>query len=213
MVASCPMPSAQRVPPSEEVPWLRARVAELEADNEVMAAQLAARDAQLEAVQARLAVLAEQIEELRRGLGKDSSTSSKPPSSDSPYKKPKARSLRTRSGRKPGKQPGAPSFTLRQSADPDDTVTCGPAACGSCGADLADAPVIAVKKRQVFEAALQPPPSVIEYQVVAKKCPARRRHLVVEYHSGAAVGGDLAAQASRGSPHYRGRRRPPDPAP
>jgi Tfp pilus assembly protein FimV len=63
------------------VPWLRARVAELEADNEVMAAQLAARDAQLEAAQARLAVLAEQIEELRRRLGKDSSTSSKPPTS------------------------------------------------------------------------------------------------------------------------------------
>jgi hypothetical protein len=111
-----------------------------------------ARDAQLEAVQARLAVLVEQIEELRRRLGKDSSTLSKPPSSDSPSKKPTAQSLRTRSGRKPGKQPGAPSSTLRQSPDPDDTVTCGPAACGSCGADLADAPVITVKKRQVFEA-------------------------------------------------------------
>ena len=46
------MPGAQRVPPSEEVPWLRARVAELDADNEVMAAQPAARDAQPEAVQA-----------------------------------------------------------------------------------------------------------------------------------------------------------------
>jgi outer membrane protein TolC len=61
---------------------LRARVAELEAENEVMAAQLAARDAQLEAVQARLA---EQVEELRRRLGRDSSTSSRPPSSDNPY--------------------------------------------------------------------------------------------------------------------------------
>ena len=45
------MPGAQHIPPSEEVPWLRARVAELKADNEVMAAQLAARDAQPEAVQ------------------------------------------------------------------------------------------------------------------------------------------------------------------
>lgn len=43
-----------------------------------------ARDAQLAAAQARLAVLAEQAGELRRQLGKDSSTSSKPPSSDSP---------------------------------------------------------------------------------------------------------------------------------
>jgi hypothetical protein len=65
-------------------PWLRERVAELEADNEVLAAQLAARDAQLEAALARLAVLAGQVEEFRCRLGKDSATSSKPPSSDSP---------------------------------------------------------------------------------------------------------------------------------
>jgi uncharacterized coiled-coil protein SlyX len=56
---------------------LCARVAELEA-------QLAARDARLEAAQAQIAVLAGQVEELRRRLGEDSSTSSKPPSSDSP---------------------------------------------------------------------------------------------------------------------------------
>src|SRR5271165_6228073 len=49
-----------------EVRWLRARVAELEAQNEVTAAQLAARDAQLEMAQAKLAVLAEQAGELRR---------------------------------------------------------------------------------------------------------------------------------------------------
>jgi len=66
---------------------LRARVAELEAQNEVMAAQVAARDARLEAAQAKLAVLVEQIEELRRRLGKDSSASSQPPSSDNPYQK------------------------------------------------------------------------------------------------------------------------------
>jgi hypothetical protein len=47
---------------------LLAWVAELEARNEVRAAQLAVRDAQLEAAQGRLAVLAEQIEELRRRL-------------------------------------------------------------------------------------------------------------------------------------------------
>ena len=122
-------------PPSEELAWLRARVAELEAVNarlreaarardELAAAQLAARDAQI-------AALAAQVEDLRRRLDKDSSTSSKPPSSDSPYtKKPKDRSLRGQSGRKPGKQPGAPSSTLKQSPDPGQTVFCGPAACG-----------------------------------------------------------------------------------
>ena len=67
------------------------------ARDELAAAQLAARDAQI-------AALAAQVEELRRRLDKDSSTSSKPPASDSPYpKKPKDRSLRGQSGRKPGK--------------------------------------------------------------------------------------------------------------
>jgi transposase len=76
------------VPPAGELAALRARVAELEE-------RLAARDAQLEAAQARLAELAEQIEELRRRLGRDSSTSSRPPSSDDPFtKKPRDRSLR-----------------------------------------------------------------------------------------------------------------------
>lgn len=62
------------------------RVAELEAQNKALAAHLAARDAQLEAAQAWLAALAEQVEELRPP-GKDSSTSSKPPSPDNPHRK------------------------------------------------------------------------------------------------------------------------------
>src|SRR5208283_1929768 len=100
------------------------------------------------------------------------STSSRPPSSDSPYKKkPKDRSLRGRSGRKPGRQPGAPSSTLEQSGSPDDTVEYGPAACGCCGHGLADVPAAWLQKRQVFEAAPPPPPEVTEYQILAKQCP------------------------------------------
>ena len=135
------------MPASDEVAWLRARVAELEelnarlreaaaARDELAAAQLAVRDAQI-------AALAAQVEDLRRRLDKDSSTSLKPPSSDSPYtKKPRDRSLRGRSGRRPGKQPGAQSSTLTQSPDPGDTVLCGPAACGCCGHDLTGEPVL-----------------------------------------------------------------------
>jgi transposase len=170
------VPDTPHVPASDEVAWLRARVAELEEltarlreaardRDELAAAQLAARDAQI-------AALAAQVEEMRRRLDKDSSTSSRPPSSDSPYtKKPRDRSLRGRSGRKPGKQPGAQSSTLKQSPDPDGTVFCGPAACGCCGHDLAGEPVLGVQKRQVFEASPPPPPAVTEYQVAAKECP------------------------------------------
>ena len=178
------VPGPPSVPPSDAAGWLRARVAALEARNaeleelnarlreaardrdELAAAQLAVRDAQI-------AALAAQVEELRRRLDEDSSTSSRPPSSDSPYKKkPRDRSLRGRSGRNPGKQPGAESSTLRQSPDPGETVLCGPSACGCCGRDLAGEPVLGTpQKRQVFEVAPPPPPAVTEYQVAAKQCP------------------------------------------
>nr|MDQ2874052.1 DUF6444 domain-containing protein [Actinomycetota bacterium] len=152
------------LPPEAVLGDLRALVA-------VLRETVEARDAQLAASEARIAVLAARVADLERALARDSSTSSKPPSSDSPYrKKPRDRSLRGRSGRKPGKQPGAESSTLRQSESPDDTVECGPAACGCCGADLAGAEVAGVQKRQVLEASPPPPPRVIEYQVVAREC-------------------------------------------
>jgi transposase len=164
-------------PAPDEVAWLRARVAELEEVNarlrqaardrdELAAARLAARDARLAARDAR-------VEELRRRLDKDSGTSSKPPSSDSPdKKKPRDRSLRGASGREPGKQPGAGSSTLKRSPDPGETVFRGPAACGCRGRDLDGEPALGTpQKRRVFEAAPPPPPSVTEYQVAAKRCP------------------------------------------
>lgn len=47
-----------------------------------------------------------QVAELTARLGQSSRNSSKPPSSDSPFAKPAPKSLRRRSGRKPGGQPG-----------------------------------------------------------------------------------------------------------
>ena len=111
--------------------------------------------------------------EFRRRLGMDSSNSSRPPSSDSPYDKPapKASGMRGRSGRKPGKQRGTPGTTRRQVTVPDETVPVEPGACTGCGAGLAGAPVFGMHKRQVFEAAPPPPPRVVEYQVFSRTCP------------------------------------------
>jgi transposase len=111
------------------------------------------------------------VAELERRLGKDSSTSSGPASSDSPYKKKSGdRSLRRRSGRGRGKQPGAQSSTLRQVASPDDRVACAPAACGQCGAGLAGAAVTGVQELQEFDITPPPPPRVTGCQVQAKVC-------------------------------------------
>ena len=145
------MPDLPSGPDGEELPAplaaLRAANTRLREVIEARDAQLAAAGAALAAAEARIAALGDRVAELERRLGKDSGTSSKPPSSDSPYqKKPRDRSLRGRSGRSRGKQPGAESSTLRQVADPDEIVVCAPAACGRCGADLAGAAVTGAQK-------------------------------------------------------------------
>jgi transposase len=169
------MPDLPPEPAREDLPAL---VAALRAANgrlreviEAKDAQLAAAGTALEAAEARFAELSERVADLERRLGKDSSTSSRPPSSDSPYKKkPRDRSLRERGGRSRGKQPGAQSSTLRQVASPDNTVVCAPAACGRCGAGLAGARVTGVQKLQEFDITPPPPPRVTEYQVQARAC-------------------------------------------
>ena len=70
-----------------------------------------------------IAQLTARVEQLERQAASDSpSTLSRPPSSDSPYKKkePRDRSLRERGKRRPGKQPGEPGTTMRLVDDPDE---------------------------------------------------------------------------------------------
>src|SRR3954462_239592 len=70
-------------------------------------------------LRARIAALEAENAELKRRLGMNSTNSSKPPSSDSPFTKPAPKSLRRRGGRKPGGQPGHPGSTLALVADPN----------------------------------------------------------------------------------------------
>ena len=142
-----------------------------------LGSQVTAADALVAELRAQVVVLADRVVQLERRVGRDSSNSSRPPSSDSPYtKQPPAsrdRSLRGRSDRKRGKQPGEPGVSLSQVADPDEIVVCAPDRCAKCGCDLGDAPVAGMHKRQVFEPLPVPPrPRVTEYQVQARVCPA-----------------------------------------
>src|SRR3990172_3962414 len=61
--------------------------------------------------QRQLANLTARIAQLEARLNKDSHNSHKPPSTDGPAKRPRPRSLRKRSGKKPGGQPGHPGVT------------------------------------------------------------------------------------------------------
>ena len=122
---------------------------------------LAERDRVIEQLSARVA-------ELEARLGKNSQNSSKPPSSDA-FVKPPPRSLRKKTGRKPGKQPGDRGARLEPSADPDEVVAHTPTSCGSCGEGLDAAPVVGERVRQVFDL----PPvqlTVVEHRVQSRMC-------------------------------------------
>jgi len=125
------------------------------------------------AEQARvIAAQGERIAELERRLGRDSSTSSRPPSSDAPWdKKPaKKRSSRSRSGRKPGKQPGSASVSRSVVDDPDEMFEVAPDRCARCEQSLDDAVETARVRRQVVDVDPPPPPKVTEYQLVSRRC-------------------------------------------
>jgi hypothetical protein len=68
-------------------------------------------EAEVVRLRAQVAELLQRIQELEARLAKDSHNSSKPPSSDPPFKKPPPRSLRQTKGRKPGGQKGHPGAT------------------------------------------------------------------------------------------------------
>jgi transposase len=128
--------------------------------------ELAAENAELRAM---VEALKAQVAELTRRLEQNSQNSSRPPSSDSPFVKPEPKSLRRRSGRRPGGQQGHPGSTLAQVTDPDERLRHEPGPCVGCGADLAAGAEVGVERRQVFDL---PPMTVrvTEHQLVARRC-------------------------------------------
>lgn len=127
----------------------------------VVVAALAQRDVVIEALRAENA-------ELRRQLGLTSKNSSKPPSTDG-LAKPAPKSLRGRSGRKPGGQPGHPGSRLEQVSAPDEVLRHEPVACSGCCSDLVGAAEVGVRRRQVFDI---PPIAVrvVEHQLIERRC-------------------------------------------
>jgi Transposase IS66 family. len=136
---------------------------------EELAAENGELRALVETLTARLDAMEVENAELKRKLGQNSQNSSKPPSSDSPFVKPAPKSLRRKSGRKPGGQPGHPGSTLAQVPNPNERVRHEPGPCTGCGADLAGAPEVGMEKRQVFDL----PPMTVrvsEHQLIARRC-------------------------------------------
>src|ERR671921_458009 len=120
-------------------------------------------------LQARIAEQDAEIAELKRQLAASSRNSSKPPSTDG-LEKPAPKSLRGRSGRKPGGQLGREGRTVRQVATPDEVVVHEPAACAGCGSTLpAEGPPAGIVRRQGV-AIPRNPVRVIEPRLVSRRC-------------------------------------------
>src|ERR1700709_1632365 len=106
-------------------------------------------------LRAENALLKQENADLRRQLGKNSSNSSKPPSSDGLGKKPRiAGSLRGVSGKQSGGQPGHQGDTLRPVTEPDKIDRHEVGSCAHCQASLTAAMATGVEKRQVFDPSL-----------------------------------------------------------
>jgi transposase len=124
----------------------------------------------------RIAELEALVAELRARLDQNSRNSSKPPSSDGYAKEPveksngKKRSLRRRSGRKPGGQRGHEGHHLRRREDPDDTVLHEVKRCECCGRDLSAAPIEQSQSRQVFDLPEMPALECVEHWTQKRRC-------------------------------------------
>jgi transposase len=107
-----------------------------------------------------------EIAELKSRLNKNSSNSSKPPSSDGYRRSAKITPLKN--GKKGG-QTGHSGNTLHQTEHPDEVKSCVPDIC-ECGHHFNSGDMYLSEKRQIFDLP-QPKLFVIEHQIFKARCP------------------------------------------
>ena len=106
------------------------------------------------------------IEELEARLKMNSCNSSKPPSSDG-LNKPSPKSLRKKSGRASGGQPGHEGRTLEQVNNPDQSHELKLENCPDSGVALGEEQIVGTIKRQVFDL---PSPKLEVTEYIAQVC-------------------------------------------
>jgi len=149
-------------------------LAEREAVIASQQAEIASQQAEIASQQAEIASLRARLAKLEEQLGKNSSNSSKPPSSDGPStpNKPAKRQKRRGKGRKQGGQPGHEGHhrALVPVDQVDRVVECRPPECGGCGHELGAEDDPTPLRHQVTEI---PPVAleVTEYRLHRVACP------------------------------------------
>lgn len=149
-------------------------------DYEQIISTLLSKIAELEQVVKQQAA---KIADLERRLNKNSSNSSKPPSSDGLGKPARTTSLRENGKNNSGGQKGHKGETLKQTETPDLIEKHVLTACPDCYHSLFQSPLLGIVKRQVFDI---PPPKieVIEHQAEVKYCACCNKTVTAQFPSG-----------------------------
>jgi transposase len=125
-------------------------------------------NSQVEKLSKENKALNNRVNSLEGQINKNSNNSSKPPSSDG-FKK-KTKSLRTKSGKKPGGQEGHEGVTLCLSDNPDETKIHKVETCCQCRASLVDVAPERYIRRQIIDVP-EIKVKVIEHRAEIKICP------------------------------------------
>lgn len=159
----------------EENQRLREQVAQRDERIQQQDTLLCQQSLLIQQMQAQMAALTQQVQDLQARLAKDSHNSSLPPSSDRFVRQP--RSLRTKSEKKSGGQQGHPGTTLRFSEVPDEVIEHRVSICASCQQDVREVSACVTLRRQVVDI---PAPRLIvqEHRAEHKQCP-RCQHITV----------------------------------
>ena len=162
------VPEMPGVSDSGDADVLRAANARLRALLAERDGRIAERDAEIAVLREQLAGLQSQVADLAARVRANSQNSSRPPSSDG-LAKPAPKSLRKKTGRKPGRPKGQPGATMPLTDHPDKKVQHRPARCRCCGKSLKGAPETGMERRQVIDI---PPvrPAVTEHQLLTLAC-------------------------------------------
>lgn len=155
----------------KELEGLRSENQRLHQENEALRKEVAVAQEQVATAREVFAHLTARIERLEGRVAKDSHNSSKPPSSDGPARSVrKTKSLRGKSGKKSGGQPGHRGQTLLMVPEPERIVALVPAVCERCQSTLEAVEVTREERAQVWDLpALRL--HVTEYRAQVKTCP------------------------------------------
>lgn len=152
------------------------RIAELEGVVCERDSRIAVLEGEVSECEERIVELDAVVCELRTRLAANSRNSSRPPSSDGLAKEPaeksnKQRSLRRRSGRKPGGQSGHAGHHLERREVPDDERVHPLERCEECGSDLSGQPVVELRSRQVLDLPELPRLECVQHWIQTRLCP------------------------------------------